>query len=391
MASSSVEHVVQSNPYHPTPGVLPEAMPGREEQLAWWSVCVRDARAMGHTYQRSRVITGVRGIGKTVLANHIARDAKEHGWTVVWRQASEADAESDINAIVYGLADEPMELPETTEHWVPSGGSLGLAGVSGAVSGTVVPGVREPVTDRWIYDTFRSAAREAGERKAGVLVVVDEAHVMTMSGLRQLGTAVHRFSQSADRVPPIVVLLAGLPGLRKRVFDAITHTDRLFDFVELGNLSPADVARALEGPAAKRGVRWQPAAIGFVAERSQGYPAFVQEYGAAAWDAKIRDIVTRADAERGEAAARVRISTQYESVWLKASPLGKRYLRALAAHAGHAPNAVLAADLHRSTGQLSSLLAGFKARGDLHHNDAGEVELSRPGMDAWIRALPSDD
>lgn len=50
------------------------------------------------------------------------------------------------------------------------------------------------------------------------------------------------------------------------------------------NLSPAQAAKALTVPATRESVAYAPDALGYILERSQGYPYFLQQWGEAVWN-----------------------------------------------------------------------------------------------------------
>ena len=71
----------QDNPYTPNAGAQPPALVGRDEELAAFEVLL--ARLLrGHTEQ-SMLVTGLRGVGKTVLLTRFQELAREGGWTTV--------------------------------------------------------------------------------------------------------------------------------------------------------------------------------------------------------------------------------------------------------------------------------------------------------------------
>src|SRR5713226_8869824 len=76
------------SPYRPGNGIDPPYLGDREEQIEAIRAFLRDPR-----HPRNVLITGLRGVGKTVLLNHLQAEAEAAGWLVVDREFSEADAE----------------------------------------------------------------------------------------------------------------------------------------------------------------------------------------------------------------------------------------------------------------------------------------------------------
>ncbi|HEY9394693.1 MAG TPA: ATP-binding protein, partial [Nocardioides sp.] len=66
------------NPYAPGAGQRPPELAGRNEQLGQFDV-VLERVARGRP-ERSLVLTGLRGVGKTVLLNTLRSAAVRKGW-----------------------------------------------------------------------------------------------------------------------------------------------------------------------------------------------------------------------------------------------------------------------------------------------------------------------
>ena len=66
------------NPYAPGAGQRPPELAGRDEQLAAFGVVLE--RVANGRPERSLVLTGLRGVGKTVLLNALRGAAVRKGW-----------------------------------------------------------------------------------------------------------------------------------------------------------------------------------------------------------------------------------------------------------------------------------------------------------------------
>src|SRR5579863_8722910 len=62
------------NPYAPGAGAPPPELAGRDELLSKASIALR--RITSGRFARSLILTGLRGVGKTVLLNRIRQDAE---------------------------------------------------------------------------------------------------------------------------------------------------------------------------------------------------------------------------------------------------------------------------------------------------------------------------
>src|SRR5437867_5165908 len=93
--------------------------------------------------------------------------------------------------------------------------------------------------------------------------------------------AMHKVQQ---RLLPLVLLGAGLPILPGLAGEAKSYAERLFSFPDIGALSEADAAKALQDPAQAEGVVFEKAALDEIYGMTEGYPYFLQEWGYQAWN-----------------------------------------------------------------------------------------------------------
>ena len=127
------------------------------------------------------------------------------------------------------------------------------------------------------------------------------------------------------------MLGAGLPQVRGRMGKAKSYAERLFDFSEIGPLSPEDARLAIEKPAREEGVEIEPYALDEIVSKTRCYPYFLQEWGKHVWDVAEGSPITISDVE---IATRQVIADLDQSFFLvrfdRLSPTEKRYLRAMA-------------------------------------------------------------
>ena len=110
---------------------------------------------------------------------------------------------------------------------------------------------------------------------------IDEIQYMKEDELESLMTALHRVNQ---RSLPIVIMAAGLPKIAKIAGDVKSYAERLFQFVEIGTLAAEDARKALTEPATQFHVTYEPDALQYIIDVTEGYPYFLQEYGKWVWE-----------------------------------------------------------------------------------------------------------
>lgn len=368
------------NPYAPGAGTEPFRLPGRAEAQVWWRRCLTDLEGLGHTPQRGRVFTGVRGVGKTALLRHFERAAIDRSFGVVSVQAGGADPVRDY------LSDGMERLAGEEPSFTDKHGKITEVGIK---AGPVELAAARDLPDQpppgpveiAFLDLVATTVRFFASQRTGLVLLVDEAQDCDQASLISLCRIAHQL-----RKPAFQLVLAGLPELEDRIDEAITHSDRLFEYRELGNLDADATREALLEPAAAQGVRWTDEAVDHVIDLTEGYPSFVQEYGYAVWEAKGAASLIDLDAARsGVAQARENVARQYRSVWRGVTPAGRDYLQALAELGGEAKTADVASALSRKPNELTMTLKMLKDRGALRSPRRGTVAMSRPGMAEWIQ------
>src|SRR6185437_2802620 len=81
------------SPYRPGMGLDPPYLGDREPQLRRFRGFLAEP-GVPHNV----VVTGLRGVGKTVLLNHYSAEAADAGWLVAEREFSDADSASEVFA-----------------------------------------------------------------------------------------------------------------------------------------------------------------------------------------------------------------------------------------------------------------------------------------------------
>jgi hypothetical protein len=368
-----------SNPYAPGAGTEPYRLPGRAEAQVWWRRCLTDLEGLGHTTLRGRVFTGVRGVGKTALLRYFEREALSRGFAVASVQAGGADpVRAYLTERIVQI--ERREPSFTDKHGRITGLDVHVGPVELAATRDLPFASSEP-QEMAFYGLIERTSIALGTRGSGLIVLLDEAQDCDLPSLVSLCRVQHQL-----RKPAFQLVLAGLPELEDAIDEAITHSDRLFEYRELGNLDPDSTREALLEPAAVQGVRWTDDAVGYVVELSEGYPSFLQEYGFAIWEARgTHNLIDRETAEAGVRQARLNVARQYRSVWRSVTRAGRDYLTALARLGAEARTAQVAEALGRRPSELTVTLKMLKDRGAVRSPRRGMVAFSRPGMDAWVR------
>jgi hypothetical protein len=329
------------NPFAPGAGQRPPELAGRDREVAAFDV-VLERVARGRP-ERSLVLTGLRGVGKTVLLGELRSMAVRKGWgagkiearpdSELRRPLSAALHRAVRDLAVRHRAPDRVEYvlgvlkafalrsnPENAklrDRWQP--GIDAPAAVGRADSGDI---------EIDLVELFTDVAELAQDVGTGVALLIDEMQDLLTEDVSALCAACHELSQSGA---PLVVVGAGLPHLPAVLSASKSYSERLFRYVRIDRLEREEVDRAVLAPVARESASIAPAALDALFEASGGYPYFIQAYGKAAWDAAPADPITAEDVQMAAPEAEAELAVGFfGSRYERATPAEREYLRAMA-------------------------------------------------------------
>ena len=381
------------NPYSPGAGSPPPALVGRDGELDAFDIAVQRL-ALGRS-SKSLMLTGLRGVGKTVLLREFGRIAQSHGWV---HQHIEATEDTDFPEAVAMLVRKAL-LRLSTGDRIADRMSRAFGVLKSfqvrwrlADGGDLTVGL-DPVPGRadsgMLDDDFAELFSEVGEvardRGVGVLFTIDEIQYLRLEHLAALIVGLHRVSQ--DQLP-FTVAGAGLPSLPALAGEAKSYAERLFTFAVVDSLSPPEARAALTDPAEDEGVTWQHEALDRVVETTAGYPYFLQEFGKQAWDVAGSDReITGGDVDDAVPLAVAELDTGFFRVRVDRTTDAERsYLTAMAS-LGPGPYASgdVAAAMGRTTTQVGPYRDALIKRGLCYSPRYGVIDFTVPMFDQFVR------
>jgi AAA ATPase domain len=381
------------NPYRPGAGAPPPILAGRERELE--AIATLLGRLQARRGERSIVLTGLRGVGKTALLWSAEESADEMGWVA---EGLEARSDLDFPA---ALADRAWVILRRLEH--KGAVREALARLAAAIrrlrlqdpaSGLEVsleidPNERGHELEADLVDLFRTLGEAARDADTGVLLLLDELQLAGPRDLEALCAAMHDLSK---RELPVAALIAGLPSLREQLLSAKTYAERLFAYRDLGPLSPDAAAAALADPAraVDGGLEFGREALDALLTACEGYPYFIQVYGYAAWQVASPPRVRMADAAEALRLGRQELDADlYAGRWSRASERAKEYMREMAARGdGPVSSGAVAGAFgdHRASSPTRERLI---EDGLIYSPARGQVAFTVPGFADYIRRIQS--
>ena len=278
------------NPFRPGVGTRPLYLAGRDQSLRRFRAVLRAAPEQPANMR----LTGLRGVGKTVLLGEFSQVARGLDWATAFLELQPGhnsdDAVSAALAAALKAAREEVSRVEKLKAAV--GGAARKAGTLGIEWGefrmTYEPGAdasREDLS-RALFEAVESVVSHGRD---GLMLLLDEAQVIRdetrPTGEHPLSLLVAAASSLQKAELPIGMVLCGLPTLTGNLLRARSYTERMFRGEEIGSLGPEDAKDALIRPLAESPVRLDPGLVEMIVEEVEGYPYFLQLWGAELWDA----------------------------------------------------------------------------------------------------------
>lgn len=384
-----------ANPFRPGAGRRPPVLAGREALLSAFDVSRRRAEALGEG-DRGWVLSGLRGVGKTVLLNELLRQVSDRRWITAKLEATTDRSLSAglSQALVRSMRTATGRHPEARlKRMLAVFKSFSLtADPSGAVSvGVEIDPARgiadsgQPGED--LADLLETMGETARAVDVGVLILIDELQEAARADMSALNHAMHHVGQAA--VPlPVMVVGAGLPSLPAQLAEATSYAERLYDYRSVGRLDDDASRDALTLPLRQHNVEWAPTALDGAIETARGYPYFIQAIGKQVWDNARRSPIDDSDVEVGITEARREVDDGlYRSRWERATPAQRELLRVLARVGGDEPASVaeLAQAMGRSrASDLSVARNELIRKGLAYAPERGLLSFTVPGMHDFI-------
>ena len=354
------------NPYAPGAGTAPPELAGRDQVLEEARVAL-ERHKLGRPNQ-GIILSGLRGVGKTVLLNQIRRDAATSGLIPISIEASEstplpAALLPPLRGALLGLSTREAAKDAAARALRALAGfisawKLVYQDISLQLDAVPQPGLADSADlESDLRELLEHAAVAARANDTAIVLFVDEFHALPAD---QTGALLASLHGAAQNDLPLTLIGAGLPQIGGMLGDARSYAERMFTFFEIGPLSDEDAVRALAKPAAAEGVDYETAALSAIIDRTRCYPYFLQQWGKHAWLAADSSPISVDDVERATDAAISELDRSFFKIRLdRLKPSQERYLRAMA-QLGPGPHR--SADVASGLGQDPSAASPVRAQ-----------------------------
>ena len=391
------------NPYAPGAGQRPPELAGRDEQLDAFEVVLQ--RVQKGRPERSMVLTGLRGVGKTVLLNTLRSTAVRRKWGTGKLEARpdqrlrrplssalhqairelghpESDEVDQVLGVIKAFAQrESGADAKLRDRWSPG---IDVPAAKGrADSGDIEIDLVELLTD------VGGLAADVGK---GIAVFIDEMQDLGPDDVSALCAACHELSQSGL---PVIVVGAGLPHLPAVLSASKSYSERLFRYQRIDRLARDQADRALIAPAADEDAVYDQEALDAMYAATGGYPYFIQAYGKAVWDRAPSSPITAEDVAVAAPEAEAELAVGFfGSRYERATPGEREYLRAMsdvavAAEENDEIESVATADVAAVLGKkpqsLSPARDALLKKGLIYSGERGQIAFTVPHFGRYLR------
>ncbi|MGH3503203.1 MAG: AAA family ATPase [Nocardioidaceae bacterium] len=388
------------NPYAPGAGQRPPELAGRDRELQQFQVTLE--RVAARRPERSLVLSGLRGVGKTVLLNALRSLAIQRAWGTgklearpdqslriplaqavhaavrdIGHRHRDQERVDHVSGVVKAFALRTAMADRKGHRWHPPTDAAAVKGR--ADSGDL---------ELDLCELFADVAELAVDLGVGVAIFVDEMQDVAPDELAAVCAACHEISQQEE---PLIVVGAGLPYLPAVLSASKSYAERLFHYRVIDRLSREESDRALLIPASTEDVGYDDDALAEMYRLTDGYPYFVQAYGKVGWDAAPGSPITVDDvAESGPVAEGELAVGFFGSRFERATPAERDYMRAMAdlgaeTDDGPVATADVAVSLSRKPQSLSPARDALIKKGRVYAEERGMVRFTVPHFGRFLR------
>ncbi len=386
-----------NNPFSPGAGSPPPEIIGREDILKQCELLL--ARTLRGRAEKSMLLTGLRGVGKTVLLNRMHQMCEESGYQTILIEAHEGKPLPDLLAPHLRSLLHRLDRLEGAKDKIRRGLAV-LKSFIGSVKVSVddIPIGLDIEAEKGSADSgdieidlpevFTVLAEAAKDRGCAIAILIDEIQYFSAAELSALIMGMHKMQQ---RQLPLVLIAAGLPILPRLAGESKSYAERLFSFPPVGALGEEDAAKAIHDPVLAEGAEIDPEAVEKIVTLTQGYPYFLQEWGYQAWNHAPSSPIKIEHIEEATQHTLQRLDENFFRVrFERLTPGEKKFLRAMT-EIGKAPYRIadVAEMLGVKVGSLSPRRAKLINKGMIFSPTYGDLDFTVPLFDQFMRrAMP---
>lgn len=272
------------NPFTPGAGHMPPHLAGRNKETKEFLKLLEQDVIL-----QNLVLTGLRGVGKTVLLDTFRPLALNAGWRWAGTDLSESTSISEqaiVTRLLTDLSIITSNIAFNSEKSVSIGFNRNekvvnkylnyeaLSQIFKSTAGLISDKLKNVLEFAW-------SCMQQEKNIKGIIFAYDEAQTMDNYPKKEqypLSLLLDIFQSIQRKSIPFMLVLTGLPTLFPKLVEARTFTERMFRVITLDKLKPKDSKDAITIPIEKQScpISLSDDSIKIIIKESAGYPYFIQ-------------------------------------------------------------------------------------------------------------------
>ncbi|MET3812395.1 ATP-binding protein [Arthrobacter sp. UYEF3] len=358
------------NPFKPTAGATPPVLVGRAGLLDDFEYGLQQGSGAPGLLT---IVTGSRGIGKTVMLSAAEEIARAHGWAVISRTATPG--------FLAGIGDDMLRLRDELGDGHPA---RKITAFSAAGFGLTTHLPPERAAD-W-RRSGNELLRLLDAQGTGLVITIDEIHAVDRTEISQLAANVQHFIRDGL---PIGLIFAGLPSAVSDLLnEGVATFLRRADRINLHEAAIAEVTASYSDLFSEGGISISPDLIDKAAGATEGYPFLIQLVGYYLWleADKAGWKLDESSVHRAVSAAQRRNTlVVVESALSDISDKDREFLDAMTAQDGPSAAGQIGAILKAKPNVVSKYRKRLIAAGLIESAGYGKVDFAIPGLRQYLR------
>ncbi len=387
------------NPFSPGAGTPPPELAGRSDILKQAMMTL--ARVKRGRAEKSILLIGLRGTGKTVLLHEISKLAELEGYQMAMIEAHEKKLLPELllpelRRILFVLDDKEVNSKVKRALRILKSFisrinlNIKIQNIDLGLDIDPEKGIADSGDlEADLAQVFIAIGEAAKTRNTAIAIIIDELQYLNEEELSSLIMAQHKLSQKSL---PVVLIGAGLPQLVRKTGLAKSYAERLFDFPELGPLKKEDAKVALQAPVKREGVSFTEKALDEILRVTEGYPYFLQEWGYSAWNLATKSPIDIDVAKQATTTAIQKLDQNFFRVRFdRLTPREKEYLRALAELGAAAQRSgEIAEELGLDVQSVAPLRNNLIKKGMIYSPKHGDTAFTVPLFGEFMKRIMPD-